>query len=79
MDVDAGATYTWSFEAMSPETINGSLVFDTNEYSDQFSQNDASRASAIHRKPSSMPAGVWMEFSLTVTMKTGITGAYSRD
>ena len=78
--VSSNDTYTWSFELMSPETITTNYYFDTNEYSDQFpTSNDLSRASATHRVPSTMPAGVWQEFSLTVTMKPDLTGAYTYD
>ena len=78
--VSSNDTYTWSFELMSPQTITTGYYFDTNEYSDQFpTSNDLSRASATHRVPSTMPAGVWQEFSLTVTMKSNLTGAYTYD
>ena len=78
--VSSNDTYTWSFELMSPETITTNFYFDTNEYSDQFpASNDLSRASATARVPSTMPAGVWQQFSLTVTMKPDLTGAYTYD
>lgn len=78
--VSSNDTYTWSFELMSPETITTNYYFDANEYSDQFpASNDLSRVSAIARVPSTMPAGVWQEFSLTVTMKPDLTGAYTYD
>jgi len=80
--VSSNDTYTWSFELMSLEGIEptNQMHFDTNEYSDQYpNSNDLSRASAIHRKPDSLVAGEWTPFSLTVTMKDGLTGAYTYD
>ena len=78
--VSSNDIYTWSFELMSPVDITTGYYFDTNEYSDQFpSSNDLSRVGAVHRVPSTMPAWKWQEFSLTVTMKPDLTGAYTYD
>jgi hypothetical protein len=80
--VSSNETYTWSFELYSQDTItqSGNYLFDTNEYSDQFpASNDLSRLSSSQERPNTLPAGVWTPFSLTVTMKDNLTGAYSYD
>lgn len=81
--VSSNETYTWSFELKSEETITQSgnkYYFDTNEYSDQYStSNDASRTGFTQIRPSSLIAGQWVKFSLSVTMKSDLTGAYSYD
>ena len=81
--VSSNETYTWSFELKSEETITQSgnkYYFDTNEYSNEFSNsNDLSRVTWNQIRPSSLIAGEWVKFSLSVTMKSGLTGAYSYD
>ena len=81
--VTSNETYTWSFELKSEETITQSgnkYYFDTNEFSNEFSSsNDLSRVTWNQIRPSSLPAGEWVKFSLSVTMKPNLTGAYSYD
>ena len=81
--VSSNETYTWSFELKSEETITQSgnkYYFDTNEFSNEFSSsNDLSRVTWNQIRPSSLPAGEWVKFSLSVTMKPNLTGAYSYD
>ena len=81
--VSSSETYTWSFELKSEETITQSgnkYYFDTNEHSNEFStSNDASRTGFTQIRPSSLIAGQWVKFSLSVTMKPNLTGAYSYD
>ena len=81
--VVSNEVYTWSFELYSTETITQSgnkYYFDTNEYSDQFpTSNDLSRVGFTNIRPSSIPANEWTKFSLTVTMKANLTGAYTYD
>lgn len=78
--VSSNDIYTWSFELYSTETITTGYSWDTNEYSDQFpNSNDLSRVTFTASTPSTIPAGVWTPFSLTVTMKDGLTGAYTYD
>jgi len=81
--VVSNEVYTWSFELYSTETITQSgnkYYFDTNEYSNQFStSNDLSRVGFTQIRPSELTAGEWTKFSLTVTMKPNLTGAYSYD
>ena len=81
--VSSNETYTWSFELKSEETITQSgnkYYFDTNEYSNEFSNsNDLSRVTWNQIRPSSLIAGEWVKFSLSVTMKPNLTGAYSYD
>jgi hypothetical protein len=80
--VSSDETYTWSFELYTTETFtqSGNYLFDTNEYSDQYpASNDLSRLSSSHLRPNTIPANTWTKFSLTVTMKSGLTGAYTYD
>ena len=78
--VSSNDIYTWSFELYTTETFTTGYSWDTNEYSDQYpSSNDLSRLTYTHSSPSTIPAGEWTPFSLTVTMKDGLTGAYTYD
>lgn len=78
--VSSNETYTWSFELYASETFSSGYSWDTNEYSDQYpSSNDASRLTYSQDTPSTMPAGEWTPFRLTVTMIGGLTGAYTYD
>jgi len=78
--VSSNDIYTWSFELYTTETFTSNYSWDTNEYSDQFpSSNDLSRVTYNHSTPSTIPANTWTPFRLTVTMKDGLTGAYTYD
>lgn len=80
ISVSSDETYTWSFELYATETFTSDFSWDTNEYSDQYpSSNDLSRLSYSASTPSTITAGEWTPFALTVTMKSGLTGAYTYD
>ena len=80
ISVSSDETYTWSFELYATETFTSGFSWDTNEYSDQYpSSNDLSRLSYSASTPSTITAGEWTPFALTVTMKSGLTGAYTYD
>ena len=80
ISVSSNETYTWSFELYATETFTSDFSWDTNEYSDQYpSSNDLSRLSYSASTPSTITAGEWTPFALTVTMKSGLTGAYTYD
>lgn len=80
ISVSSNDVYTWSFELMSLETISTGYYFEANEYSNQFpTNNDNSRVGFTQSTPSTLPAGEWIPFRLTVTMKDGLTGAYTYD
>jgi hypothetical protein len=78
--VSSNDTYTWSFELYTSETFTTGYSWDTNEYSEQFpNSNDLSRLTYTHSTPSTISANTWTPFRLTVTMKDGLTGAYTYD
>lgn len=82
ISLSSNETYTWSFELYATETFDrgsNNYSFDQNEYSDQYTGNDASRASFSQSQPNSIPAGQWTPFRLTVTMKDNLTNARAGD
>ena len=82
ISLSSNETYTWSFELYATETFDrgsNNYSFDQNEYSDQYTGNDASRVSFSQSQPNSIPAGQWTPFRLTVTMKDNLTNARAGD